>query len=114
MPKSPCQKTASAFEDHLITQFRGWRLWPRRTAAGIARNGISGYSLAEDHEIAPAGAEDLLASTDVLVGETHDATRPDTLRNWVGSRNQYFHYLSERYDEQIETSALDCGLRNGA
>ncbi len=23
-------------------------------------------------------------------------------RNWVGSENQKFHYLSERYDEAIE------------
>ncbi|MNI00516.1 anaerobic ribonucleotide reductase-activating protein [compost metagenome] len=65
---------------------------------------FSGYTLAEIHELAPAGAEDLLASTDVLVDGAYDATQPETLRNWVGSRNQQFHYLSDRYDPQIEIS----------
>lgn len=50
------------------------------------------------------GVEQLLQHTDVLVDGPFVAARRDSSRNWVGSENQKFHYLSERYNASIETS----------
>ena len=41
--------------------------------------------------------EALLAATDLLVDGPYDATQPDHTRPWVGSVNQRFHALSNRY-----------------
>ena len=52
----------------------------------------------EDH----SGARELLAWTDVLVDGPYESANPDRRRNWVGSTNQRFHYLTRRYDASIE------------
>lgn len=44
----------------------------------------------------------LYAATDLLVDGRYDATQPETERLWVGSRNQRFHYLTDRYKPGIE------------
>lgn len=62
-------------------------------ALGLSVMVFSGYTLAEVHELASTGAEELLASIDVLVDGSYDATQPEALRNRVGSRNRHFHYL---------------------
>ena len=46
---------------------------------------------------APAGARDLLARTDLLVDGPYRADAKDFTRPWVGSTNQRFHFLTERY-----------------
>lgn len=46
---------------------------------------------------APAGAADLLAATDLLVDGPYVADAPDLARPWVGSTNQEFHFLTDRY-----------------
>lgn len=43
------------------------------------------------------GWADLLAVTDLLVDGRYDWRRPDTARPWVGSTNQRFHFLTDRY-----------------
>ena len=48
------------------------------------------------------GVDRLLRHTDVLVDGPYDAKNSDGFRNWVGSNNQNFIYLSERYDPTIE------------
>lgn len=53
------------------------------------------------------GVEQLLNHTDVLVDGPFVADRRDSNRNWVGSVNQKFHYLSQRYDASIETFSDD-------
>lgn len=45
----------------------------------------------------PAGAEALLAATDLLVDGPYRADKPDLVRPWVGSTNQRFHFLTDRY-----------------
>lgn len=46
---------------------------------------------------APVGAAALLAETDLLVDGPYRAGAKDFTRPWVGSTNQRFHFLTERY-----------------
>ncbi|MFG1638973.1 4Fe-4S single cluster domain-containing protein [Amycolatopsis sp. NPDC049252] len=43
----------------------------------------------------------LLDATDLLVDGPFLADRPEPTRPWVGSVNQRFHFLTDRYDESI-------------
>lgn len=70
-------------------------------AERVSREGLSvmcftGYRL-EELRHRGAGARDLLASTDLLVDGRFVRTLLDTRRAWVGSTNQRFHYLTDRY-----------------
>lgn len=65
---------------------------------------FTGYVLEELVEDRFSGAERLLASTDVLVDGEYEKNQPENQRNWAGSTNQRFHYLSDFYDSCIETS----------
>lgn len=53
----------------------------------------------------------LLDSTDLLVDGPFLADRPETSRPWVGSVNQRFHFLTDRYDESIFTTPNRLELR---
>ena len=64
---------------------------------------FSGYTLEELRRGALPGANRLLAATDVLVDGPYLANCSEKRRNWVGSTNQRFHYLSDAYDASIET-----------
>lgn len=74
-----------------------------RLAAEIQRLGLSVMTFTgHEHEQltgrgAPTGADDLLAHTDLLVDGRYLADQPDLVRPWVGSTNQRFHFLTERY-----------------
>ena len=48
----------------------------------------------------------LLKYTDLLIDGEFDYTQQETIRNWVGSKNQNFHYLTPRYSEEIEVRRL--------
>ena len=50
------------------------------------------------------GCRELLAECDVLIDGPYLRDFPDTRRNWVGSANQRFHYLTSVYGPEIETS----------
>ncbi len=54
------------------------------------------------HTRAEVTQSPLFAATDLLVDGRYDATQPETERRWVGSRNQRFHFLTERYAPGIE------------
>ena len=76
-------------------------------AEGVSRAGLSvmtftGYTMEELEELSLPGTRELLAWTDVLVDGPYEALNPDRRRNWVGSTNQRFHYLTKRYDPSIE------------
>lgn len=71
---------------------------------------FTGYVLGSYAQALPDGAEDLLAACDVVVDGPFVAARRERERNWVGSTNQRFHYLSDAYDASIET---DQRYRNG-
>jgi anaerobic ribonucleoside-triphosphate reductase activating protein len=44
----------------------------------------------------------LLTNTDLLVDGFFDKSHPETVRNWVGSTNQQFHFLTDFYANGIE------------
>jgi anaerobic ribonucleoside-triphosphate reductase activating protein len=74
-----------------------------RLAAEVQRLGLSVMTFTgHDHEhligpCAPDGSDALLAHTDLLVDGRYLADQPDLVRPWVGSTNQRFHFLTERY-----------------
>lgn len=67
---------------------------------------FSGYLLEELNEQNFKGAERLLKATDVLIDGEFEQDKVETVRNWVGSTNQRFHYLTSRYLADIETMSL--------
>ena len=76
-------------------------------AEGVSRAGLSvmtftGYTMQELGQLSLPGTTDLLAWTDVLVDGPYESSSPDRRRNWVGSANQQFRYLTKRYDASIE------------
>lgn len=73
---------------------------------GLSVMVFSGYQKAELIESQFIGSQRLLNATDVLVDGEFDISRIETVRNWVGSTNQNFHYLSGRYSSEIETRNL--------
>jgi len=46
--------------------------------------------------------EPLLNVVDVLVDGPYVKDSPETLRNWVGSSNQKFHFITDRYSSGFE------------
>jgi len=68
---------------------------------------FTGFRLEQLRQRNLPGVEQLLNHTDVLVDGPFIAARRDSSRNWVGSENQKFHYLTQRYEESIETSFVD-------
>lgn len=87
---------------------------PFLQASGLAeiaehaqRQGLSvmiftGYQFDEIKEEKFSGASKLIRNTDVLVDGVYDSKLQEKERNWVGSTNQQFHYISGRYDNRIE------------
>ena len=70
--------------------------------AGLSVMTFTGYTIQELSDLSLLGTRGLLAWTDVLVDGPYEASRPDRTRNWVGSTNQRFHYLTDRYSNSIE------------
>lgn len=71
---------------------------------------FTGYVIGKGRAALPAGAGALLDECDLVVDGPYVARRQDTERNWVGSGNQRFHYLSTAYDCSVETAEQ---YRNG-
>ena len=69
---------------------------------GLSVMVFSGYTTSELDMLNLPGSDELLLCTDVLVDGTYEETLPEYSRRWVGSTNQQFHYLSNRYDSRIE------------
>ncbi len=86
-------------------------------AAGRTVMIFSGYTLDEIRAMRSAGADALLALTDLLVDGRYEAARRTTVRRWVGSDNQVMHFLSDRYsplDPRFhEGNHVEIRLRNG-
>jgi anaerobic ribonucleoside-triphosphate reductase activating protein len=76
------------------------------SSAGMSVMTFTGYTMEELDELSLPGTHELLAWTDVLVDGPYEALNPDRRRNWVGSTNQRFHYLTKRYDPSIEGADL--------
>lgn len=67
---------------------------------------FTGYNREELTENRFTGADRLLKATDLLIDGEFEQQKIDTKRNWVGSTNQRFHYLSNFYTAEIETRKL--------
>lgn len=78
--------------------------------AGLSVMVFTGYTLRELEALSLPGTDRLLLHTDVLVDGPYDVDNPERIRNWVGSSNQRFHYLTDRYTSEIETA---CGDAHG-
>ena len=63
---------------------------------------FSGFRLEELLLQALPGVNQLLEHTDILIDGPFVAGRPELKRNWVGSTNQRFHYLTDSYQPSIE------------
>lgn len=70
---------------------------------GLSVMVFSGYTKGELEALKLPGSFRLLQYTDVLVDGPYDSNLPEHSRRWVGSTNQQFHYLTERYDALIES-----------
>ena len=75
-------------------------------ALGLSVMTFSGYTREElEGPSAPAGSAALLRTTDLLVDGRYRAGEPETARRWAGSRNQRFHFMTDRYALGIEQIA---------
>jgi anaerobic ribonucleoside-triphosphate reductase activating protein len=63
---------------------------------------FTGYRREELEAMDLPGARDLVAATDLLVDGRFVEDDSDPVRNWVGSANQRFHFLTDRYASGIE------------
>ena len=75
-------------------------------AMGLSVMVFSGYQLQELDDARFKGASKLLQATDVLVDGEYQQVLTENVRNWVGSTNQQFYYLTEFYTDEIETRVL--------
>lgn len=68
-------------------------------SAGLSVMTFTGHTIEElrDRAGCDDGVRDLLAATDLLVDGPYRADATDLVRPWVGSTNQRFHVLSDRY-----------------
>ena len=78
-----------------------------RLAREARRRGLSvvvftGYTLEELRAGAVEGAGALLGETDLLVDGRYRRDEPEGERRWVGSANQRFHFLTDRYRPGVE------------
>ncbi|MEV4144794.1 4Fe-4S single cluster domain-containing protein [Amycolatopsis sp. NPDC049691] len=72
-------------------------------AAAVRSAGLSVMTFT-GHVLEDLPPSRLLGSTDLLVDGPFLADRPEPSRPWVGSANQRFHFLTDRYDESIFTT----------
>lgn len=78
-----------------------------KVAEGVRARGQSvmtftGHVLEELRTRSDFGTISLLHATDLLVDGRYQRDSPDAARPWVGSTNQRFHALTERYTELVE------------
>ena len=69
---------------------------------GLSVMVFSGYTKNELDVLQLPGVDQLIRYTDVLVDGPYEANLPEHSRQWAGSTNQHFHYLTARYDDRIE------------
>lgn len=77
---------------------------------GLTTMLFTGYLFEECQKDVVPGTSELLQFIDVLVDGPFLEDQLDEVRNWVGSRNQRFIYLTNRYDKRIETDMSFKGI----
>ena len=65
---------------------------------------FSGYKLQEIQKSKFEDSQELLDNCDILVDGEFEINNLDNERNWIGSKNQSIHYLSDYYTKGIEYS----------
>lgn len=71
-------------------------------AIGLSVMVFTGYTWEELHTHPMPLAGELLEATDILVDGPYLQEQPEEQRNWVGSRNQNFYYLTDFYPPGLE------------
>jgi anaerobic ribonucleoside-triphosphate reductase activating protein len=66
-------------------------------ASGLSVMTFTGFTLEHLSQTGDVATNRLLDATDLLVDGPYDASRPDLIRPWVGSNNQRFNFLTQRY-----------------
>lgn len=79
-------------------------------SSGLTAMLFTGYLFEECQKDLIPGTSELLQYIDVLVDGPFLEDQLDEIRNWVGSRNQRFFYLTNRYDKRIETDRSYKGI----
>lgn len=93
-----------------LIQARGLSVLARQARRlGLTVMLFTGFVIGKGRSL-PDGAADLLEHCDLVVDGPYVPGRQEVGRNWVGSNNQRFHYLTPVYDSSIETAAQ---YRNG-
>lgn len=72
---------------------------------------FTGYRMEELLADEIPGVQAFLQHTDILVDGPFDQKRLETARHWVGSTNQKFYYLSDRYESGLEYEGIEQGRR---
>ena len=80
-------------------------------ALGLSVVTFTGHVLEELRARRDPGVSALLDVTDLLVDGPYDRSRPESRRRWVGSTNQRFHFLTDRYAPGLEWPAPGEPLR---
>ena len=70
---------------------------------GLSVMSFSGFKYEKLKQNIVDGSNELLANLDILIDGPYIELFRDSSRNWVGSTNQTFYYLSNRYNLSIET-----------
>jgi anaerobic ribonucleoside-triphosphate reductase activating protein len=78
--------------------------------AGLTVMAFSGYTLEELRMSGLSYARRLLKRIDLLLDGPYIKEQSENKRNWAGSQNQRFHYLTSAYDASIEHRAENDGL----
>ena len=71
------------------------------------KNGLSvmlftGYTQKELKKYNFPYYNELSSCCDIIIDGPYDHTKPDNVRNWIGSTNQKIHFLTNRYQPGIE------------
>lgn len=69
---------------------------------GLSVMVFSGFKIEQLKRSPMPGVQQLLDATDILVDGPYVANLLEKERNWAGSSNQTFHFLTERYKPGIE------------
>lgn len=70
--------------------------------AGLSVMVFTGYLIEELQDLGFVGVHELLANTDILVDGPFIESCLERVRNWAGSENQRFHFLTDRYSSGNE------------
>ena len=74
-------------------------------AHGLSVVTFSGYSFKKLKDSKKKHDQRLLQTTDLLISGPFQQNQMDLTRPWIGSRNQEFHFLTDRYSELSSTLA---------